>query len=334
MPPVKDYYKVLGVAKDASAEDIKKAYRKLARKLHPDVTGGDKDKTARFKEVSEAYETVGDDKRRSEYDAMRANPFAGAGAGGGPGGQGGFAGGFPGGQYTWSTSGGGAPGGGAGIDPSVFEQFFRSRGAGGGGRGGRAPGFDFFSDLGGDAGDDGGPRRARVGADVEATLEVDLETAALGGKMTFTLGKDTLTVKIPPGIQDGATMRLAGKGEPGRGGAGDLLLRIKHKPHSLVTRQGDDLMVDLPITVEEAVLGAKVDVATLEGRASLSVPPGTSSGARLRLRGKGAFKSSKGDERGDLYARIMIQVPKSVDDEAARLLREFSKRAPVKPQRG
>ncbi len=330
MPPVKDYYKVLGVAKDASAEDIKKAYRKLARKLHPDVTGGDKDKTARFKEVSEAYETVGDDKRRTEYDAMRSNPFAGAGSGpgGGPGGPGGFAGGFPGGQYTWSTSGaGGAPGGGAGFDPSMFEQFFRSRG-GGGGRGGRAPGFDFDLD------DDSGPRRARTGADVEATLEVDLETAALGGKMTFTLGKDTLTVKIPQGIQDGATMRLAGKGEPGRGGAGDLLLRIKHKPHSLFSRQGDDLTVDLPLTVEEAVLGAKVDVATLEGRASLSVPPGTSSGARLRLRGKGAFKSSKGDERGDLYARIMIQVPKSVDDEAARLLREFSRRAPVKPQRG
>src|SRR5207244_3902310 len=127
------------------------------------------------------------------------------------------------------------------------------------------------------------------------------------------------------GIQDGSTMRLAGKGEAGRGGqAGDLLLKIKVRPHAQFTRQGDDLSVDLPLAIDEAVLGAKVDVTTLEGKVSLSIPPGTSSGARLRLRGKGAYKSAKGDERGDLYARTMVQVPKQIDEESAKLIREFA----------
>lgn len=344
-PGVKDFYQVLGVSKTASADELKKSYRKLAKKFHPDVTGGDKDKTARFKEITEAYQTLGDEKQRAEYDEKRANPFAGGAPGGGPG-RPQWTGGFPGGSYTWSTSGG-APGGagGAGFDPSMFEQFFRQRG-GGGGRGGADVDGDVgdpFADVFGGGRGRGRARGPQPAGDIQARLEIDLPTAAIGGKASITIdipgrGRETLTVKIPAGVKNGAVIRLAGKGQKGSGHGGpdgDLLLEIETRAHPQFTREGDDISCEVPVTIEEAVLGGKVPVPTLEGpHLTVTVPPGTSSGAKLRLRGKGAVKSAKQpDDRGDLYARIMIQVPRQTDDEAADLLRRFAKRAPTKLSR-
>ncbi len=305
MAAKKDYYRTLGVGENASADEIKRAYRRLAKKYHPDATGGDKAKEAKFKEITEAYETVGDEKKRSAYDVERKNPFAG---GVPPGAGGPFPGGFRGG--AWRTT----PGGGrANID--VEELFNRHEREGGGG------GFgDLFSELFGGA---TRTRTAAKGADVHARLEIELPTAAHGGDVPIVVDGKKLTVKVPAGVDDGQTIRVTGQGQPGKAGAGDLLLEVHVKPHAQFRRHAADLEVDLPLTIDQAVLGAKVDVPTLEGRVQLTVPPSTSSGLKMRLRGKGVPK--RDGTRGDLYAVTQIVVPKEVPPKAKELISEFTK---------
>jgi curved DNA-binding protein len=338
--PVPDYYKTLGVSETASADEIKKAYRKLAKKFHPDVTGGDKSKEARFKEITEAYETVGDKEKRTKYDEMRKNPFA----------------------YAQSQSGSGFPGGfpgGMNIDlDELRRQVERERAARRGKGGGRVH-FDFgeeppgqtgpkdsFSDILRDMfagfGVGGGSAAARAakeaqqphddrGGDMLAKLEVELPEAALGADKAVAIDGKHLRIKIPPGVTTGKTIRLAGQGQPAPGMAGgkpgDLLVEIVERPHPFFRRRepgSPDIEVEMPLPLDVAVLGGKADVRTLEGTTlKLTVPPGTSSGKKLRLRGKGAHKDKT--ERGDLYAVTSIQVPSEVPDKAKELISEFAK---------
>jgi curved DNA-binding protein len=254
-----DYYETLGVPRDASTEDIRKAYRKLAREYHPDVnkSPGAED---RFKEVSEAYEVLRDDEKRAQYD--RPSP-----------------------------------------PPGDF----------GNGGGSRTVDFDDFGDIFGDFfGRGGGRGFSRRGGDQEALLELSLEEAARGGRKKITLGDGRdYDVSIPPGVSHGQRIRLAGEGAPGMGGGprGDLLLRVQVRPHPRFRVDGRDLYTDLPVTPSEAALGATVPVRTLDGGSiSLKVPPGSSSGRKLRLRGQGM-------PGGDLYATVMIHVPKKLSKD-------------------
>jgi curved DNA-binding protein len=310
----KDFYSTLGVAKSASEDEIKKAYRQLARENHPDLHPNDKNAEKRFKEVQEAYEVLSDKEKREKYDRFGSAAFeqgfpGGAGAGGR--------------TYTWGPGEGGTgPGGGhfefGGMD-DILQNIFGAKGrrgpfSAGGGRGGFGP---------------------AKGRDVETELTVPFRVALLGGSLDVQLaGKQTekLSVTIPPGVTDGSRLRLAGKGEPGPAGgpAGDLMVvvRVESDPH--FTREGNDVQIELPVTVGEAVLGAKVDVPTLEGTISLTIPPGTSSGQRLRLRGKGG--KSRSGERGDQYIRVKILLPPNLDDESRRLISEFEKRNPFSPR--
>jgi len=320
MPPTKNHFQTLGVAETATPDEIKKAYRKLAKKLHPDVTGGDKAKEAKFKEISEAYDVLSDNKKRQDYDASRRNPFAG-----------GRGGGFPGGDPV-----------GGNIDLDELFAQFGGRGRGRvkvdpGGQGGN------FADMFGNMFT--GEQRARAqapqkGEDVQARLEIELPEAALGAEKTISIdGHRSLKIKIPAGITAGKTIRLGGQGQPGRGGPGDLLVEVFEKPHARFRRQKEgspDIEVDVPVALDVAILGGKADVPTLEATTlSLTIPPGTTSGKKLRLRGKGAIvaggqksadpKSAGGDAaRGDLYAVLSIQLPETMSPEAKTALEAFA----------
>jgi curved DNA-binding protein len=312
----RDYYETLGVPRDASEEDIRRAYRKLARENHPDVN---KDPGAedRFKEISEAYEVLRDPEKRERYDRFGANwrqgqdvsgaeGFRGGGGGGGAG-QG-FEG-FDGVQFDFG--GGGFGGAGDGEFSDFFEQLFGGRGRRG--RGTRGGGFDGFGSR---------------GSDTEAVLELSLEEAARGGPRKITLGDGRdYEVTIPPGVRDGQRIRLAGEGGRGAGGgpAGDLLLRIRLRPHPRFRVEGSDLHTDVPVAPWEAALGARVEVPTLTGSAKVSVPPGSSCGRRLRLRGEGL-----GD--GDLYARVKIVVPKKLSSEERELFERLAETSDFDPR--
>lgn len=305
--PANDYYKTLGVARDASADDIRKAYKKLARKYHPDVSK-EKDAAERFKQVNEAFEVLSDDEKRKMYDRFgTARP-----GGPGPGGQ----------AYTWS-----GPAGGAG--PVDLEQLFGGQ-------------FDLGGMFGGGFGDAaaGGkrPRRDRRGSDVEFDVEIPFLVAVEGGTHDLHVDRagkaERIAIKIPPGIDSGNVIRLAGQGQPGGNGgpAGDLLITVRVAPHAWFRREGANLLVDVPVTITEAALGAKVDVPTLtEGKVVMTVPPGTSSGQKLRLRGKGVPDREK-KQRGDLYAIIKVVVPQNLSAQAKELLQRFQEAAPQSPR--
>jgi curved DNA-binding protein len=283
----RDYYETLGVPRDASSEDIRRAYRRLAREYHPDVN---KDPGAedRFKEVSEAHAVLSDPEKRAQYDRLGPNWRAGQDVSG--------ASGFE----------GFRPGGG-GFD-DVRVEF---------GEGGFS---DFFEDLfgAGRRGGAGGPGRggfSRRGSDHEAELELSLEEAARGGRRTVTFadGRE-YEVNVPPGVRDGQRIRLAGEGGQGTGGGptGDLYLRVRIGPHPRFRLEGDDLHTDVPVAPWEAALGATVEVRTLDGPAQVKVPSGSSCGRRLRLRGEGMPRPRGG--RGDLYAEVRIMVPRTLSD--------------------
>ncbi|HVV51571.1 MAG TPA: J domain-containing protein [Polyangia bacterium] len=304
---MKDLYKMLGVAEDADEAAIKKAYRKLAKEFHPDITGGDKRKTERFKEVNEAYDVLGDAKKRREYDRLRHAPVRPDG--------------MP-----------------EGFDAESFAQTFgRSRaGAGGVEVNGDFDIGDIFASLfgGGAAGGGFDPRRARTrptrGADVAGRLEVTFVESALGGKRTVRTGSgSTVEVNIPPGVENGGRLRLPGQGAPAparNGTPGDLYLDIEVRADPHLRRRGPDIELDLPVTFAEAALGAKIEVPTVEGRVTVTVPPGTSSGARLRLRGRGV-KNADGT-RGDQLCRVEIVTPKIKPDDAEsrKLIEELAQR--------
>lgn len=300
--PKKDYYSVLNVARGASAEEIKKAYRRLAMKYHPDKNPGDKKAEEKFKEVSEAYEVLSDQKRRDMYDQFGfagANPgFAGAGAGTGPGGFGGF-GGFQQGE---------------GAD---FQDIFG----------------DIFGDVFGQRGAGRGARRSR-GADLRYTLNISFEDAALGTEKTIHFvrergGRDEaakLAVKVPAGVKQGQRLRLAGEGDsaPGGGAAGDLFVIVNVQDHPLFRREEDDVLLDLPIAYVDAILGTQVEIPTLTSKVAVRVPPGTHSGQVLRLKGKG-FPKSGGFGTGDMLVRILVDTPETLDNRQKELLEELAK---------
>jgi len=284
-----DPYKTLGVSKTASAEEIRKAYRKLAKELHPDSNPGNAAAEERFKHVSQAFKLLSDPDKRAEYDAA-----ARAGFHPGMGGMGGAAGGKP-------------------------FNFRQSRGAGRGGF------EDIFSDLFTDFGSQGGARRQQQapskGADIRQSLTVDFMEAAQGGKHRVSLsGGRTLDVAVPSGAGDGQVLRLRGQGEPSMAGGkpGDALIEIRVAEHKYFAREGDDVRLELPISVKEAALGAKVRAPTIDGPVDVRVPPGSSTGTLLRLRGKG-FAGAKG-RRGDQLIRLMVALPPS--DEALKAFLE------------
>jgi DnaJ-class molecular chaperone len=342
----KDYYEVLGIGRTASADEIKKSYRRQARKFHPDLNPGDKAAEERFKELQEAYDVLSDAENRKLYDQYGENWRAvKAGAGVPPTGWEGAA---------------RAPGGGrnqpAGFDFNDFD-FSGFQGA---------EGFDIFGDMFGRGGRSAGGRahRSDRGHDSEAELELSLEEAHRGGRHTLQMRgaeicpacngtgvKDnqpcpncggagqilkpkTIAVNIPAGVRDGSTIRLAGQGGAGAKGSkpGDLYLHIRLRPHPVFTVRGDDLEVEMPIAPWEAALGARVEAPTIDGKVELTVPPGAQSGQRLRLRGQGLNKRKGG--RGDEYVRLKILVPKELSAAERRLFEELKQTSHFNPRQG
>jgi curved DNA-binding protein len=317
----RDYYDVLGVDRGASADDIRRAYRKLARQYHPDVN---KDPGAedRFKEVSEAYEVLRDPEKRERYDRLGANWKAGDDVSGASGfrdfGEQGGYGGFR------QQGGFGQQGGfrdvrvdfGGGEFSDFFEGLFGGRA---GGRRTAGAGFDGFT---------------RRGADQEVELELSLEEAARGGRRKISLADGRqYEVNIPPGVRDGQRIRLAGEGGRGAGDgpSGDMFLRVRIRPHPRFRVEGRDLYVDVPVTPWEAALGAEVEVPTLDGTTRVKVPPGSSTGRKLRLRGQGLPGPRGG--HGDLYATIKVEVPKKLTNEERRLFEELAKASKFDPRK-
>ena len=314
-----DPYQVLGVPRTASADDIRKAFRKLAKANHPDTNPNNKAAEERFKQVSAAFDILGDAPKRKKFDAGEIDAdgretFAGFGRGG-PG-QGG----------PWGPPpGGGAYGGGPGMHGQSFEgvdlgdilgEMFGG-GGGRGGRGGAGGGFGGFSQR---------------GSDVRARLEIDLEDAIKGGKkrIAFSDGR-TIDVTIPKGAQEGQTLRLKGQGSPGRAGPGDAFIELAFAPHPVFRREGEVLVMDVPIPVYDAVLGGKVEAPTPDGPVTLTIPKGSNSGARLRLKGRG-LSDAKG-HRGDLFARLVVTLPETPDATLEGLAETWRRERPYAPKR-
>ena len=326
----KDYYTILGVSKSATQDDISKSFKKLARKCHPDLNPDDKAAEGRFKEINEAYEVLKDPEKRKLYDRLGPNWQHGQDFQPPPGFE----------NVRFHFGGGGrGGGGGAGFDASGFSDFFETLFGGGGGFGGARGG------AGAGFGRGGGFRqesasRPRRGQDSEASLELSLEEAFRGGEKTLTLqergpsmqpvSKD-LRVTIPKGVRQGAKIRLSGQGGPGSGGgpAGDLYLKVRIAPHHLFSLDGDNVVHDLALAPWEAVLGAKVRVPTLEGEVELAVPPGSDSGRKLRLKGRGL---GSGSQRGDQYVRLTIKAPSTLSEEEKRLWTELAETSGFRPR--
>jgi curved DNA-binding protein len=317
--PVRDYYEVLGVDRDAPADAIRSAYRRLARELHPDVNKAP-DAAKRFTEVQEAYDVLSDEAKRRNYDRF-GSPDGPQGFGVGDGTGGGRRG-----TYTWANVGGRPSGGGGFTDAdagSIFEEIF----------GGRDP----FADAVGSARGPGRTRgrvRPQRGKDVEHEVVIDFMDAVRGATKSLRIarGDSTRTVEltIPRGIEHGTRLRMRGLGGPPSGGGappGDLIVTVHVAPHELFRREGLDVLLDLPLTITEAALGARVRVPTLGGRADLTVPPGTPSGQRLRLRGQGISSTATG-ATGDLYAVVRIVAPKDLSPADQSALRELGSRLP------
>lgn len=307
----KNLYEILGVSKDASQDDIKKQYRRLARKYHPDVNPGDTSAEARFKEISSAFEVLSDPEKRKMYDEFGEDAAK------------------------------------LGYDPEKAEEYRRwkraqqqgARGFGfGAGGGGGGVEFDLgdLGDIFGGAGFDPrdifggfrGGRMRRRGGDVQTHLTVSFKDAVLGTEREIALERPAtasepartqrLKVQVPPGIESGQRIRLAGQGEPGVGGgpAGDLYISVDVREHRLLRREGRDLHLDVPVTISEAMFGARIDVPTLTGKVKLTVPRGSQSGRTLRLRGKGV-PATKTASAGDMYVHLMVRVPQPDSDAAA-----------------
>lgn len=303
-----DYYKILGVKRDASPEEISKAFKKLARKYHPDLNPGDKKAEEKFKEINEANEVLKDPEKRKLYDQFghdwqHGQQFQGQGQG------------FENMHFNFN---------GQDMGGGDFSDFFENLFGGGARRGGS------FGDAFG-----GFSQRPRRGRDVEAELPLTLEEVMQGGKRQVTLqmpdGPKTLEINVPPGIKDGAKLRLSGQGDPSSSGGqpGDLFLRIRYLPNKTFKVDGDNLHYDLPLAPWEAVLGDKVQVPTLDGSVELKIPAGSSSGRKFRLRGKGMGSPAK---RGDLYVKVMIDAPMSLTDEERELWEKLSKVSKFKPR--
>jgi DnaJ-class molecular chaperone len=306
----KDYYSILGVRRNASAKEIKQAYRRLARRYHPDVNPGDAAAEQKFKEISEAYTVLGNPEQRQKYDRFGHQAFT-------PGFEAPF------------TGGSGA--GFRGFQTGNFKDFF-------GNRGNFAEGFStLFEEFFGK-----GPQRAHTattrGQDLEQTVEIGFEEAIRGTTTEVRVTRrdgsvEWLRVKIPPGVDTNSKVRLAGKGEAGAygGPAGDLYIVTRVRPHAYFVRQGHDLLCEVPVTLAEAMLGARIEVPTIDGMTTMTLPAGTQNGRKFRLRSKGV-PSLKGDGRGDQYVTVKVVLPETLDDYSRRLVEELDKRHPLAPR--
>lgn len=304
-----EYYKTLGVSKTATQDEIRKAYKKIARENHPDVKPDDKAAAERFKQATEAYEVLGDPDKRKQYDQYGA-------------------------AYRHATGGGGSPfGQRGGSGPIDLGDLFGGQ-------------FDLGDLFGGGAGFGGGGGRQQAGPrptrgqDVRDTILVPFQMMVDGGSHEIMVRRgsevEKLQVKVPPGLKPGSTLRLSGKGQPGMAGgpAGDLLVTVNVAPHPYFRREGNDVLVDVPITLTEAALGAKVDVPTLSGaQVTVTIPPGTSSGAKLRLKGKG-FPDQKSKQPGDQFVVVKITAPKEISGAGKELLQQFANEVPHSPREG
>lgn len=340
----RDYYEILGVSRTATADEIKKAHRKLVRQYHPDVNKHNPQAEAKFKEVQEAYDVLSDDTKRSRYDQFgHAGVGAEPGYGPAPGGQDPFdffrqaqqRGARPGaagpraGYRRWQ------PGGSPNVsvedfeDPTqfadIFEQFFGGRGAAG---------------AAGAAAGAGQPRgrqqRAQParGEDIEYPVTLTFAQAARGMTLPLQISRDgkleTIDVKIPAGVKDGSRVRIKGKGQHINGEPGDLFIVTRVLAHPYFRRENLDIHMDLPVSMYEAMLGTKVEVPTLDGPVTITVPPGTSSGAKLRIRERGMYR---GAEKGDQYCIIKVTVPKQIDDQDKELLAKLQSKHPLEPRK-
>ncbi len=311
----KDYYQILGVAKEASGQEIKKAYKKLAVKYHPDKNPGDQAAEEKFKEITEAYEVLGDAEKRKKYDQLGANWQAFEQGGGG--------------GFDWSQYGGSPFGEGGGGRTYYFEgdpsEFF--------GQGRGSSGFsDFFEAFfgGGFQGNfeeqfQRGRRQQVRGRDVQAELPITLEDAYHGASKTFEFQGQKLRIRIKPGAYDGQKLALRGKGyaSPGGGAKGDLFLILRLQPHPEYERQGDDLILQRTVDLYSAVLGEKITIPTMTGPVNVALQPGTSSGQTLRLRGKGMPLYDDPNRYGDLLVRVQVDLPQNLSEEERRLFEQL-----------
>lgn len=310
-----DYYTILGVSRGASQAEIKKAYHKLARQYHPDLHPDDKDAQRKFQQVQAAYDVLKDPSKRELYDRYGSS-FEEATTGG------------PRTQYTWRTQGG------AGFEDFDFSQFF-------GDRFGGSPGefADVFQQFRRASAADGGRRQraAQRGGDLQAEVTIPFTVAVLGGATSLSIrrasgGVETISVKIPAGIDDGTKIRLRGQGEAGQAGGppGDLYVAVRVSSHPYFHRRGDDLYVRVPVTLREAAEGAKVALPTPRGTVSLTIPPGSSSGTKLRIKGHGV--EVRGRPAGNLFAELQIVLPKNLDATDLDLIRQLDGRHPLLPR--
>lgn len=316
-----DFYKVLGVSETATDADIKKAYRKLARKYHPDQNPGDAAAEKKFKEISEANDVLSDKKQREEYDQIRKYGAAGFG-GGFPGGAGGFpGGGFPGGagSFSYSTGGGSQ---GINIEDLLGGMF-------GGGMGGGSSRGGFPGGMGGGfpGGAGGFQQSAPKGEDATTSARISLKQAYEGAEVSvFRPGGSQTTARLPQGVKDGQKVRLRGKGHAGHGGAGDLLVTVRVDAHPVFEREGDNVLVRVPVTLDEAVNGTILEVPTLDGKSvKLRLAAGSPAGRKMRAKGRG-FVTKHGT--GDMLVLPEVQVPTGLTDEAQEALSRFMELAP------
>ena len=310
MDPKKDYYKILGVSENATDEEIKKAYRRLALKYHPDRRGGDKEAEERFKEISEAYSVLSDPQKRKEYDMMRKNPFA-TGAGDS------FFGGFSSGPGGFRINFNGSESGFGGLDDLLDSFFGFSR---------KRSGFD--QNVYEDIFTRSQPRQTFRGADVQAEITIPFELAAQGGETMIktTTGKK-IKIKIAPGTEDGKRIKIPGQGAPGPNGgpAGDLYVTLRVAPHPRFERKGLDIYTSETINLAQAVLGTELQITTVDGKkVRLKIPPGTNSGKQFRLKGMG-IKTPQG--KGDHFVKIEIAVPKNLSQKLKEEFKEWARKA-------
>lgn len=285
---MKDYYKILGVEKGASKDDIKKAFRKLAHEHHPDKTKGDASSAQKFKEASEAYSVLSDDSKRQQYDT-----FGSAGP----------------------QMGGGGFNGGQGFGGFDFSQFTRQYGQNG-------QSFEF--DLGDIFGEFfGGGRRPRKGANITVDVELSFKDSIFGIEKELVINKEKLGVTIPPGIENGQGLRVQGKGEEGPGGKGDLIVRVWVQEHKTFRKEGYDLIMELPLRLTTALLGNTIELETLDGKIEIKIPAGTTHNEILRVKGKGVPTGH--GKRGDLLIVTKVEMPKKLGKQAQKLVEELRK---------